>query len=137
MKLTICFEAPFYVAIVEQVRDGKLYAARHVFGPEPSDAQVYAFVLADLAALCQEMRRGVPVDAPAPQKRVNPKRLQREIRREMEQAGRTRKAHDAMRQSYEAQNTERQQNKRARRRAERDRKYALKQKKARKKRRGH
>lgn len=45
-KLTVRFEDPFWVGLVE-VQDGGDYSvAKHVFGAEPSTPEVYDFFLA-------------------------------------------------------------------------------------------
>ena len=44
-KLTVFFENPFWVGIFERMEDGKLSACRVVFGGEPKDGEVWAFVL--------------------------------------------------------------------------------------------
>lgn len=45
-KLTICFEDPFWVELVE-VEEGDVYrVARHVFGPEPTLPDIEAFIRA-------------------------------------------------------------------------------------------
>lgn len=43
-KLTVCFEDPFWVGIVETEDGGRYRAARHVFGAEPSMPEVLRFV---------------------------------------------------------------------------------------------
>ncbi len=101
MQLTVYFESPFYVGVLEEEREGRLYTARHVFGAEPSLPEIYAFVLSGLDDLRAQMTVGLPLDQ-APRRRANPKRLQREIRREIERQGVRRKAHEVMRAQIEA-----------------------------------
>ena len=43
-KLTICFDDPFWVALVETEENGQYRVARHVFGPEPTDPQIEEFI---------------------------------------------------------------------------------------------
>ena len=45
VTLLVFFEDPFWVGIVERREGGRLRAARVVFGAEPSDREVYAWVL--------------------------------------------------------------------------------------------
>lgn len=45
VTLLVFFEDPFWVGIVERREGGSLRAARVVFGAEPSDREVYAWVL--------------------------------------------------------------------------------------------
>ncbi len=46
IALTVYFEEPFYVGVLERRLGDQLSVARMVFGPEPSDAQVYAWTRA-------------------------------------------------------------------------------------------
>ena len=40
---TICFDGQFWVALVEHHRGADRVVARHVFGPEPSNAELLAW----------------------------------------------------------------------------------------------
>jgi hypothetical protein len=135
MQLTIFFDSPFWVGVLEEEHAGTLYAARQVFGAEPSDQQVYEFVLHDLAALRAQMVAGVTA-ADRPVKRLNPKRLQREIRRDLARAGVSSKAHEALRLQLEQHKQSRQEITREQRDAEREHKRAIQRDKARQKHRG-
>ena len=44
-RLTVFFEEPFWVGVFEQETDGVICAARVVFGAQPTDAEVFEFVL--------------------------------------------------------------------------------------------
>ncbi len=136
MQLTLFFDSPYWVGVLEVERDGLLYAARHIFGAEPSAEEVYTFVLHDLGALQARMVHGVAVE-PEPQKRVNPKRAQREIRRELARQGVSSKAHDAMRQQIEQGKQSRRAQSRAARETEQVRKRAIARDKTRQTHRGH
>lgn len=79
-KLTVRFEDPFWVGLVE-VQDGGDYSvAKHVFGAEPSTPEVYDFFLAHWNNL--RFTREIQVEAPE-SKRINPKRLRRMIEKEL------------------------------------------------------
>lgn len=108
MKLSILFESPFWIALIEEERDGLLYATRHVFGSEPSSENVYEFILSfEFRTLIDRMTVGLPVDS-AKKKRVNPKRLQRQIRREKERSGISTQSQEVMRLQQEENKKERQ-----------------------------
>lgn len=136
MRLTILFDSPYYVAVVEDERDGLLYAARHIFGAEPSDQLVYEFVQRDLLPLTRNMTVGVPVETrtTAP---VNPKRRLREVRRALAERGVTSAAHEAMCAQIEQNQRARQQDSRADREAHRRHVREVAAEKARAKHRGH
>jgi hypothetical protein len=75
VTFSVYFDGPFWVGVLEVVAEGRLRVARHVFGSEPTDAEVYEFLLRHGGALLDraEAAPAVPVDA-AKAKRVNPKR---------------------------------------------------------------
>jgi hypothetical protein len=136
MRLTILFDSPYYVGLVEDERDGLLYAARQIFGAEPSDQLVYEFVQRDLLPLMRTMTVGVPVETRTTA-RVNPKRRLREVRRALAERGLTSAAHKAMRAQLEQNKQERQQDSRADREAHRQHVRAVAAEKARARHRGH
>ena len=107
MRLTILFDSPYWIGLLETESDGLLYAARHIFGSEPSDAEVYDFVQNDLLPLMQTMTVGLPIDSLLTPHHINPKRLQRIIRREVLRTDVPSKAHQAIRLQIEANAQER------------------------------
>ncbi len=107
MKLSILFESPFWIALLESERDGLLYAARHVFGSEPSSKNVYEFILSgEYRILVEGMTVGLPVDN-AKKRPINPKRLQRQIRKEKERSGISNQSREVMRLQQEENKKER------------------------------
>ncbi len=44
VRFTVLYQYPFWVGVLEVEADGKLGAARHVFGVEPTSAEVAEFV---------------------------------------------------------------------------------------------
>lgn len=100
MRLTILFAPPYWVGILEIERDNCLFAARHIFGAEPSDQEVHAFVLSGLMPLCARMQIGIP--APHTEAHpMNPKRQQRVIRNQLLQTSISTKAQEAIRLQIE------------------------------------
>ena len=43
-KLTVCFEEPFWIGLIEKEDDGAYSVAKHVFGAEPTTPEVFSFV---------------------------------------------------------------------------------------------
>ncbi len=137
MRLTILFDPPYWIGLLEAESDGLLYAARHIFGSEPGDSEVYAFVHNDLLPLMNSMTIGLPIaSAPTP-RRINPKRLQRDIRREVSRTDVPGKAHEAMRIQIEANIQEHIVMSRTQRGAKRQHKRDIAAAKARAKHKGH
>ncbi len=107
MKLSILFESPFWIALLEEESDGLLYAARHVFGSEPSSENVYEFILSgEYKILVESMTVGLLVKR-SRQRRINPKRLQRQIRQEKERSGISNQSREVMRLQQEQNKKER------------------------------
>ena len=133
-KLTICFEDPFWVGLVE-VEEGDVYrVARHVFGPEPTLPEIEAFIRAHwrelrfTADLQVEKKGG---------KKINPKRMRRIIEKEMARnATHGTKAQQALALQREENKQVRKTRSRAEKEAEETRKYALRQEKKKAKHRG-
>jgi hypothetical protein len=137
MRLTILFDPPYWIGLLEAESDGLLYAARHIFGAEPSDPEVYAFVQNDLLPLMQSMTVGLPIDSAPTPHHINPKRLQRNMRREVLRTDVPSKAHEAMRLQIEANVQERLSINHAQREAERQHKRDVAVAKAKAKHKGH
>lgn len=99
-KLTVRFEDPFWVGIIEVEDGGDYRVARHVFGAEPTTPEVLRFV-------CDKWREfrftdGIQVQVEQA-KRVNPKRLRRMIEKEIRSSARRgTKAQQALAEQREA-----------------------------------
>jgi hypothetical protein len=135
ITLTVFFEDPFWVGVVE-LRDGEaLQAARHVFGAEPAPPEVLEFVLRDLGRLLDQPSVAVAA-TPAPPRLASPKRAAREAARQMAQRGIPTQAHEALRLELEQRKVERRQRGKAQREAEAAYKREIKVQKAKAKHRG-
>ena len=132
-KLTIYFEEPFWVGVFEKLDGDKLSVCRMVFGAEPTDAQVWEFILANY----RRLRFSAPVKAELKQKADNPKRRQRNARKQMESSGIGTKSQQALQKQYEENKMERKLLSREQREAEKQRQFELKQQKRKEKHRGH
>ena len=132
-KLTIYFEEPFWVGVFEELEGDKLSACRMVFGAEPTDAEIYDFILKHY----YHLRFSAPVKAEIKKKADNPKRRQRNARKQLETAGIGTKSQQALQKQYEENKTERKHLSREQREAEKQRQFDLKQQKRKEKHRGH
>ena len=106
LRLTILFDSQFYVGLIELEDGERLYTARYVFGAEPSDQEVLAFVQRDFLSLRATMQFGVEIEKVASQC-INFKRMQREVRRTVNQQQIGAKSQEAMRLAIEAGKQER------------------------------
>lgn len=80
IKATIFFEKIYWVGVFERTDKEGYAVARHIFGSEPKDHQIHEFVLKHY----QELKFGEAKEIEVQIHRMNPKRVQREIRREIE-----------------------------------------------------
>lgn len=130
--LVVCFDGQFWVGIVERVEGGRLSACRVVFGAEPSDEEVFAFVLGEWARL----PLSEPVACETHEMARNPKRRQREAAREARRAKPSTKAQLALAEQRDAMAQKSAEHRRELREEER-RRFEQRQQKAKRKRRGH
>ena len=133
-KLTVLFDPPFWVGIFERESGGRYEACRVIFGAEPRDFEIYAFVLERYGGLA--FSPALPAEKSA-ERAVSPKRVQRQTRRETQASGIGTKAQQALQLQREQRKAERKVISKERREAERERKLALQQEKRREKRKGH
>ena len=132
VTLTVYFDDPFWVGVFERVENGKLSACKVTFGAEPRDVEVLEFVQNCYAKL----RFSPTVDARIKCQPSNPKRMQREARRQTLDSGAGTKAQQALQLQREAMKTERKVLSREQKLSEQKRKYELKLEKRRQKHRG-
>ena len=130
-RLTVFFEAPFWVGVFERFEGGTLSVCKVTFGAEPKDYDVFSYVLKNYARL----RFSPAVAAAVRQDAANPKRMQREIRR-TSSGGVGTKAQQALKLQHEQNKLERKTISREQREAEKERQYELRQQKKRDKHRG-
>lgn len=135
VTLTVCFEEPFWIGIYEREAGGRYVAAKTTFGAEPKDYEIYAWILRDGYRLRFSPAMKTQRQA---EKRINPKRMQRRIHRQLEsETGAGTKAQQALKLQQEQGKLERKTVSRARREAEKNRQFELHQEKRKQKHRGH
>jgi hypothetical protein len=135
IKLTVFFEEPFWVGVFEKTEDSLLETSRVVFGPEPRDYEVYFFVLENYYKL--PFSRPVYAGESAKTEKINPKRLQRIVQREMKVAGIGTKAQQAIKLEYEARKQENRQIRKEKREEQERILFEKKQQKKKEKKKGH
>ena len=131
--LTVFFEEPFWVGIFEKREHGTLSVCKVTFGAEPKDYEVWEFVLRHYQAL----NFGPAIAAELKQSADNPKRRQRSIRKQLQNAGIGTKSQQALVAQREELKTERKRVGREQREAEKQRKFERKQQKRKEQHKGH
>jgi predicted RND superfamily exporter protein len=137
IKATVMLDGPFWVAIFERQDKSHYAVARHVFGKEPTDAELYEFVLTHY----DQLKFTTPQDFTLVIKRKNPKRVKREVIKEMEKAKKSLKssshAQDVLREELEKNKKIKKSVSKAEKEMQEKRKFDLKQEKKKKKQKGH
>ena len=82
-KLTVYFENPFWVGVFERIEDGKLSVAKVTFGSEPKDYEVQVYIQKCYSSL----KFSPAVDIVVKDIKRNPKRIQRETKRQIQETG--------------------------------------------------
>ena len=131
-KLTVFFEEPFWVGVFERVSDGKLSVCKVTFGAEPKDYEIYDFILKNYYRL----RFSPAVATDVKEAGRNPKRVQREVRKQLQNTRIGTKLQQALKLQQEQLKTERRIVSREQREAEKQRQFELKQQKRKEKHRG-
>lgn len=134
---TIFFEKQFWVGTFEQADKEGYAVARHIFGGEPSDQEVYDFVLSEY----QNLQFGAPQEFTLKIRRMNPKRLKREVKKEMERLKESSRpsshAQDYMREEIEKKKLSRKAGRKEKKDLYKQEQFELKQAKKKKKHKGH
>ena len=82
-KLSVLFDEPFWIGVFERIEDGRLSVAKVTFGAEPKDYEVYDFVLKHY----YDLQFSPAVDTVVKDIKRNPKRMQREVKKQMQKTG--------------------------------------------------
>ena len=131
-KLTVFFEEPFWVGVFERVLEGKLSVCKVMFGAEPKDYEIYDFILKKY----YQLRFSLAVATDVKETGRNPKRVQREVRKQIQNTGIGTKSQQALKLQQEQLKTERKIVSRKQRETEKQRQFELKQQKRKEKHRG-
>jgi len=134
IKLTVYFDDPFWVGVYERISDGLLEVCKITFGAEPKDYEVYEYLLQNWHLL----RFGSPVKADEKQDvKINPKRMQRDIKKQLENQGVGTKSQQALKLQQEENKIARKEKSREQREAEKLMQFELRRQKKKQKHKGH
>lgn len=133
-SFTVFFEEPFWVGVYERTCGQMYEVCKITFGAEPKDCEVYEFLLQNFVRL----PFGSSANESEPDEpRRSPKRMQREINRQLQAPGMGTKAQQALKLQHEQQKKEHAVCSREKREEEKDRQFHLRQEKRKEKHRGH
>ena len=133
LALTVFFEGSFWVGVFERVSAGKLSVCKVTFGAEPKDYEVYDFILKRYDAL----QFSETVEMNVRRTADNPKRRQRNVKKQLRNAGIGAKSQQALQKQREGSKIERRRITKEERDAEKRRQRTLKERRRKEKRRGH
>lgn len=132
-KLTVFFEEPFWVGVYERISEGELEVCKITFVEEPRDCEIYEFILCGFIKLAFSP----PIKAEEKQEtKINPKRMQREINKQLDTHGIGTKSQQALKLQQEQEKTARKEKSKLKTEEKKQLKYDLHQQKQREKHRG-
>lgn len=132
-KLTVFFDEPFWVGVYERVEDERLEASRIIFGAEPKDYEIYEFLNENWIKI--RFSPPIPVED-AIEKRINPKRMKRQINKQLNSQGVGTKAQQALKLQQEEGKIQRKHLTKEKREEEELRKFQIRQEKKKEKHKG-
>ena len=132
-KMMVFFGDPFWIGVFERVDDGNLSVCKVTFGSEPKDYEIYDFILREY----YNLKFSPAVATVKKEKHLNPKKRQRDVKRQLERIGVGTKSQQALKLQHEQNKIERKQKSREQKQADEERLFRLKQQKRREKHKGH
>ena len=132
-RLTVFFEDPFWVGVFERVEYRKLSVAKVTFGAETKDYEVLEFINRNY----YHLQFSPAVETVIKDTKKNPKRAQRDAKKQTLETGIGTKSQQALKLQQEQNKQERKIRSREQRDAENRRLFELKQIKKREKHKGH
>ena len=131
--LTVFFDDPFWAGLVKRTKDGKESVSKVIFGAEPKDYDVYEYILKNYYSL----RFSPAVATVVADTKKNPKRMQRDAKKQVLDTGIGTKSQQALKLQQEQNKQERKIRSREQKEAEELRMFELKQQKRKEKHKGH
>ena len=132
-KLTVYFEEPFWVGVFEHIEDGKLSVAKVIFGAEPKDYEVQEYI----QKYYSDLKFSLAVDTAVKDISRNPKRMQRQARKQMLKKGIGTKSQQLLKLQHEQNKQERKERSHKKKETEEQIMFELKQQKKKEKHKGH
>ncbi len=132
-SLIVYFEDPFWVGVFERVSKKELSAAKVTFGAEPKDYEILDFINRNY----YKLPFSPGIETTVKDTKINPKRAQREAKKQTLEMGIGTKSQQALKLLQEQNKQERKVRSREQKVAEEQRLFELKQMKKKEKHKGH
>lgn len=136
VKLTVFFDNPFWIGIFEIQEKEQYKVCKVTFGAEPKDGEIYEFILKNYYKI-NFKKIQVNEDNHVKKGKINPKRMQREIRKVTEHKGIGTKAQIAIKKQHEEIKIESKKRSREDKEAEQKRIFEIRKNKRKEKHKGH
>lgn len=133
LEMNVLFDDPFWVGMFYLRELDEVRVCRVVFGQEPSDGQIYEYLLMNFQRLKFDAKYHDKVVIKA----KNPKRMQRQIRKQSLTLHSGTKSMQALKEQYEQTKVQNKKLKQQRDVLDKEHLFALKQQKRKAKHRGH
>lgn len=130
--LTVFFDEPFWVGVFERIEDDKLTVCKVTFGAEPKEYEVNEFIQKNY----YKLKFSPAVDVTVKKVASNPKRLQGNAKKQVQNTGIGTKSQQALQLQREEMKTERKKISKEQKETEQKRMFELKQQKRKEKHRG-
>ena len=131
-RLYIFFEEPFWIGIFEREENKSLFVCKVTFKAEPTNAQIYDFLIKNYLKL----RFSPSVQSITKKDKKNPKRIQREVHRQMNNVHIGTKSMQALKLQYEQMKKDKKARKKQNKEEEKKNKFNLRKQKKKEKHRG-
>ena len=132
-RLTVYFEDPFWIGVFESIENEKLSVCKVTFGAEPKDYDIQEYILKNYCGL----HFSPAVRTVVKETKKNPKRMQREAKKQLQNIGIGTKSQEALKLQQEKNKQERKVKSKEQKEAEERRLFELKQQKKLEKHKGH
>ena len=132
-RLIVYFDAPLWRGVFERVESGRLSVAKVTFGAEPKDYEVLELINRNY----YHLKYSLAVETVVKDTGKNPKRAQRDAKKQTLETGIGTKSQQALKLQQEQNKQERKSRCREQREAEKHRLFELRQIKKKEKHRGH
>ena len=132
-RLTVFFENPFWVGIIECNEDGKLTVSKITFYKEPKDYEIRNFILKKY----NQLNFSPAVENVVIEKQKNYKKRQRDVRKQVQLQGVGTKSQQALKLQHAQSKSEHILQNKKQKELDKMRLFALKQQKKKEKHKGH
>ena len=133
ISLNVFFEGEFYVGIFEKRVGEKLSVCKVTFGSEPKDYEVYDFLVKNF----YNLKFSNPVEVKSKVlKKINPKRLQRLVKKQVKAKGVGTKSQEALKMQYQENKMKSKKDFKEQEKEKKELKFLIRQKKRKNKHKG-